>query len=919
MSSPPRSPIRRAEIEEVFDHALDLGRDQRAAWLSERCKDDAELFAEVEALLAAHDSPPGILERRISAATMALGEESLRDRRIGPYRVVRELGRGGMGVVYLAERVDGEFRREVAIKLLRNSPDAEELQRRFIAERQILASLSHPNIAQLLDGGTTEGQLPYLVMEYVDGLPMTTYCDRHALDIASRLRLFVDVCRAVSSAHQNLVIHRDIKPSNILVTATGQVKLLDFGIAKLLNSSIGGMALPRTRTAFRIMTPEYASPEQVRGEPLTTGSDVYALGVVLYELLAGCRPYEIRTGIAQELQELVCEREPERPSTRAKHPPSTDEPGGVAPTPAVIASSRGTSPDRLERVLAGDLDAIVMMALRKEPRRRYGSAELLAEDIERHLGGRPVLARHPSRAYYFGKFLRRHRAAAGLGTIAFLSLVAGIAIALKQTAAARRERDRAEAALSQAQQALRESEETTSFLAGLFDVDVPAPGISAPGTTKALIARGMVQVEQLKDHPLVQARMLEGMGRIYSNAGQIADAKLAFERSLALRRANGAGETAEAATTLIHMATPLRIMGSYAAADSAARQALRIYEKLNGPSDPAAADAWQMLSMLAVYRSDLNASEIYARRSVEIRTAAYGADDPRIAYSVEMLGGALRRLGRYDEGERYMRRAIVLYEHDKGPNDISLVVPLYRLADAVAIDHEDYAEAARLMERGLEISKAVLGEGHPRTAYALEFLGSLESRRGNFAKAEHMSRLAVEIFDRTVGSRDVSTADAHADLAKVYSRVGRWSDAEASQRTAITVYENALGREHSAYGAAIGGLCEIHLHAGRLAEAETECRTMIAIRQHALGATNLGLLNPLMLLGDIRAQRGQLTAADSLYSDALSIIHEHAGQLRAYESVYARIAALRDLQHRPAEAAELRRKAGGKPVRSLDF
>src|SRR5262252_4605695 len=336
------SPTRRAEIEEVFEHVLDLDVDQRAAWLSERCGDDAQLRAEVDALIAAHESPPGILERRITPAPPP-STEPLIDRLIGPYRVVRQLGRGGMGVVYLAERVDGEFRREVAIKLLRNSPDAEELHRRFIAERQILASLSHPHIAQLLDGGTTSGQLPYLVMEYVDGLPITTYCDRHGLDVASRLRLFVDVCRAVNSAHQNLIIHRDIKPGNILVTAAGQVKLLDFGIAKLLNSAMGGTTMPHTHTAFRVMTPDYASPEQVRGDPLTTGSDVYSLGVVLYELLAGRRPYNVRTGGAQELHELVCEREPERPSTWAKRPPSVDD--SEAPTPVAIASARGTSPD----------------------------------------------------------------------------------------------------------------------------------------------------------------------------------------------------------------------------------------------------------------------------------------------------------------------------------------------------------------------------------------------------------------------------------------------------------------------------------------------------------------------------------------------------------------------------------------------
>ena len=912
------SPARRAEIEEVFEHALDLDRDQRRAWLSDRCADDAELRAKVDGLLAAHDLTTGILERRLTPATTTLVAEPLLDRRIGPYRVVRELGRGGMGVVYLAERDDGEFRREVAIKLLRNSPDAEELHRRFIAERQILASLSHPHIAQLLDGGTTDGQLPYLVMEYVDGLSITTYCDRHGLDIAARLRLFVDVCRAVNSAHQNLVIHRDIKPGNILVTASGQVKLLDFGIAKLLNSAMGGMAVPHTRTAFRMMTPDYASPEQVRGEPLTTGSDVYALGVVLYELLAGRRPYQIRTGAVRELHELVCEREPERPSTWAKRPPPPDD--AAAPTPAEIASARGTSPAGLQRVLGGDLDAIVMMALRKEPRRRYGSAELLAEDIERYLRGLPVVARHPSRAYYLGKFLRRHHKGATLGAIAVLSLIASTAVAVKQTATARRERDRATAALTQSQQALRESDETTSFLAGLFDVNVPAPGGAAPGTTEELIARGMGQIEQLGNRPLVQARMLEGLGRIYQNAGRFAEAKQAYERSLVLRRANRAGESAETATTLLHMANTLRVTGSYAAADSAAWQALRIYQKVNGPADPSVADAWQMLSMLAVYRSDIRSTEAYARRSADIMVAAYGADDPRVGYALELLGGALHRLGRYDEGERYMRQALALYEREKGPNDPGLIVPLYRLAEAVASSRQDYAEAARLMERGVAISRASLGEAHPRTAYALDLLGGVESRRGNFAKAEQLSRLAVEMYEKTLGKRDVSVADAYSDLAKVYSRVGRWTDAEAAQRTAITVFSMVLGSTHPMYAGAIAGLCEIHVHANRLAEANAECRQSLAIRERAQGTRNLGLLNPLMLLGDMSAARGDLSAADSLYSAALSILQEHLGtQPRPYEYLYPRIAVLRDLQHRPAEAAELRRKAGRKAVRSLDF
>jgi tetratricopeptide (TPR) repeat protein len=501
-----------------------------------------------------------------------------------------------------------------------------------------------------------------------------------------------------------------------------------------------------------------------------------------------------------------------------------------------------------------------------------------------------------------------------------LSLVASTAVAVKQTATARRERDRATAALTKARQALRESDQTTEFLAGLWDVNVPAPGSAPAGTTEELIARGMGQIEQLGNYPLVQARMLEGMGRIYQNAGRFAEARSSFERSLALSRANGTADSAQTATALLHMANTLRVMGNYPAADSAAWQALHIYENVNGPGDPSVAEAWQMLSMLAVYRSDLRDAEVYARHSADINVAAYGADDPRAAFAVEMLGIALHRLGRYEEGERYMRQALAAYEREKGPNDAGLIVPLYRLAEAVASGREDYAEAARLMERGAAIAKATLGETHPRTAYTLGLLGGMESRRGNFEKGERLSRRAAELFDRALGRRDVSVADAYGDLAKVYARAGRWAEAEATQRIAMAVDDSALGRAHPLYASALAGLCEIHLHMGRLDQAEPECRESLVIRKRVQGARSLGGINAIMLLGDMRAQRGDLAAADSLYSTAESIIHEHAGDgTGLYAYLYPRIAALRDLQHRSAEAAELRRKAGGKPVRALNF
>src|SRR5262245_39353875 len=310
--------VTRQRAEELFEAALEHPSAERAHWISTVCADEPELAAMVLDLVRAHEHAGGILEETLPP----IGREpqfqpAPEERQIGPYRVLRELGRGGMGVVYLAARID-EFKRRVALKLLRGSPDADELYQRFRAERHILASLSHSNIAQLIDGGIADGRLPYLVMEYVEGVPITEYCDRHRLTLRQRLRLFLSVCAAVQHAHKNLVLHRDLKPGNILVTEAGEVKLLDFGIAKLLNPVLSGIEQPMTRTEYRVLTPQYASPEQVRGETLSTASDVYSLGVVLYELLCGCLPYTLTTRAPSELHELICEREPPRPSTTVR-------------------------------------------------------------------------------------------------------------------------------------------------------------------------------------------------------------------------------------------------------------------------------------------------------------------------------------------------------------------------------------------------------------------------------------------------------------------------------------------------------------------------------------------------------------------------------------------------------------------------
>jgi serine/threonine protein kinase len=350
---------------------------------------------------------------------------SLPSEPVGPYRLLREIGRGGMGVVYLAVR-DDMPQRHVAVKLVHRGMAVGEILERFQRERSALAALSHPNIARLLDAGTTAAGEPYFVMEYVEGRPIDEYCDARRLTLGERLRLFRHVCAAVHHAHQNLVVHRDIKPRNILVTADGTPKLLDFGIAKLLNPALGALGDAPTETGLRVMTPEYASPEQVRGEPITTVSDVYSLGVVLFELLTGRRPYRLRTRVWKELERIICEEDPERPSTAISHvddgagssASAGDDASGSGETspgpassrtPEVIGLARRERPVRLRRALEGDLDNIVLKALRKEPQRRYLSADQFAEDIQRHLDGLPVAARPDTLGYRASKFVGRHR------------------------------------------------------------------------------------------------------------------------------------------------------------------------------------------------------------------------------------------------------------------------------------------------------------------------------------------------------------------------------------------------------------------------------------------------------------------------------------------------------------------------------
>ncbi len=434
------------KIEEVFILTLEREPETRDGFLDLQCGDDESLRFEVQSLLEAHSHANSFIEVPAVAfaselflnelnnqpAGEATGTDapSIINQRIGNYQVERELGHGGMGVVYLARRADEQYENSVAIKVVRRGMDTDDIVRRFRNERQILAGLNHPNIARLYDGGATADGLPYIVMEYVEGTPVTDYCDRHRLTTTERLQLFRTIISAVGHAHQHSIVHRDLKPSNILITSDGTPKLLDFGIAKVLSTDAADDAtIEHTRTEFRALTPDYASPEQVRGESLTTTSDIYSLGVVLYELLSGHRPYRATSHAPHELARVICEHEPVKPSTAVNHTEVLTRGETKSPTtitPEIVSHARDTQPDKLRRNLSGDLDNIVLVCLRKESARRYPSVEAFGEDIRLHLAELPIVARKDAPVYRTGKFIKRHRAAIAASVIVIAALCSGI-------------------------------------------------------------------------------------------------------------------------------------------------------------------------------------------------------------------------------------------------------------------------------------------------------------------------------------------------------------------------------------------------------------------------------------------------------------------------------------------------------------
>jgi serine/threonine protein kinase/tetratricopeptide (TPR) repeat protein len=771
--------------------------------------------------------------------------------RIGQYRVLRTLGVGGMGEVFLAERADAEFEQQVAIKVVHGGTAARGVHSRLKVERQILAQLDHPNIAHLLDGGSLPDGTGYIVMEYVDGVPIDAFCDSNRLDIVARLKLFQIICAAVHYAHQNLIVHRDLKPSNILVTAAGVPKLLDFGIAKLLDDRQAmHHTLAVTHADIRVMTPDHASPEQVRGQAITTSSDVYVLGVLLYKLLAGTGPFVIASMRLTDIEHAICERDPPLPS----HSVNTDESDILG-----IAKARNTTAGRLRRTLGGDLDNIVLMAMRKEPERRYGSSQQMAGDIQRYLDGKPVIARRDTLSYRSAKFVRRHWLPVAAGVSVVFMILAFATTTYVQASRIAAERDRVAEQRAMAERERTRAEEVSGFLVNLFKLSDPQKNRGNQVTARELLDSGAKRLRAgLQGQPETKAALLSTVGEVYDSLGQYKEALPILTESLTLQ-------------PLSH--------------------------------NKSRVDTLLELGRARIGAGDLSGAEAPLQEALHLSQSDFGAISQESGRSLWALAQLRYQQDQFvDAKQLYNRSLNVLQTTAAPPTDISA------LLDDLAKDYADEQQwtlAKQTYERALEVDRRVLGDDHPLVAMHLNNLAIVAQNLGDLKLAETLFLDAIRRDERAYGDRHPETGTARGNYGLLLQREGRFVEAAPLLQSALDTQLKLYGPDNYNVAYARVSLAILLHDQGNLAAAEPEFRQALAIYDKSLPADHQYRASALMHFARLLVDRGKPDEALVLSAQSLDIWNATSPDSSPYTAQAHTIHAYA-LSHlgKPREAAE---------------
>jgi serine/threonine-protein kinase len=913
------------QVQELFHAASEQAPEAQAAFLDQACGDDLALRSEVESLLASDEGAGSFIDGAIQGAVGLAAANLIPSdvgRQIGPYKLVRELGRGGMGTVYLATRADEAYQKRVAIKLIKRGMDTDEIIRRLRYERQILANLDHANIARLLDGGTTEDGLPYFVMEYIEGQPIHRYCEHRQLSLVERLKLFRIVCAAVHYAHQNLVVHRDLKPGNILVTEDGSPKLLDFGIAKVLHPEDASETLSATAAGLRPMTPEYASPEQVRGEPVTTASDVYSLGVLLYELLTGRRPHQFRNSLPQEIERILTTEEPERPSqVKGKR---KKEKGKSAIGERLLPFTFYLFPSA--QPLRGDLDNIALMALRKEPQRRYTSVEQFSEDIRRYLDGLPVIARKDTLGYRASKFIRRHTVGVAMAAVVSLLIIGfGVTMAVQsariarerdraviakqqateQRAQAERERDRAVAAEQLADERLAEAErardaerrqrrraeqaeeqaiaeaahaksetevakQVSEFLVNLFRVSHPSQARGKTITARELLDTGAERIAtELKDQPEVQARLMDTIGRVYRGLGLYDSAAPLLEQALQIRRRRLGQDHLDVAASLHNLGALWQYKGDYKAAEPLLRQALELRRKRLGSEHPLVAESLLYLGSLLRDKGDYKAAEPLLREALASQRQLRNGDQTMEAAILDQLASVLYRKGDYEAAESFYWEALAL-QRKLQPESLETANTLSNFG-ALLLDKGDSKAAEPLLREALALRRNLLGDEHSATLQTLGNLALLLHQRGEYEAAEPLYRQALALTRKSLGEAHWQVATNLNNLALLLHDKGDYAAAERLFREVLILQRKVWGNEHPNVAFGLNNLARVLHDMGDYEAAEDLYRQALDLRRKKLPVGHPNIAGSLTWLGKLLTDRGNAQAGEPLLREALEI------------------------------------------------
>jgi eukaryotic-like serine/threonine-protein kinase len=786
----------------LFDEAFNLNAAQREIFLAEKCGDDNELKKEVLSLVQSIENTKDFLEEPLTVIenNEGLFPDPFLGKQIGNYLIDGEAGVGGMGIVYTGKRNDKEFEQKIAIKILKHGITSEYLLKRFQIERQTLANLHHQNIARLLDGGRTGDGLPYLVMEFIDGIPITEFCIQKKLNIEEKLKLFRQVCSAVQYAHQNLIIHRDLKPGNILVTKDGVPKLLDFGIAKLIDEELTESSEGLTRTGVWHLTPEYASPEQIKGEKITTASDVYSLGILLYQILTGAQPYKITTNSPAAISKIITEENVKRPSDRVKQ------------NLEIKHEKDFIDPGKISNHLKGDLDNIVLKAMHKDPLRRYVSVEQFSEDIRRHLIGFPVVAQKDTAGYRLSKFIQRHKVGF-VSTVGFIVfLIASLFAIIWQANIATNERDKARIEADK-------FERVNKFLQNMLS-SVDPDEIGRDVKVYNVLGRAAKNIEtELKDKPEIEAAIRRTLGNTYTNLGEYGNAKEHLERALQLDEKIYGKESENVAVNLYDLAMYFHWLGDLKSADSLYNKSLSIFRKtLKEPTK----DLVLTLNGCALIKSDLgnySGAVKQFEEALQILEKKFGKNDIDYASILNNLAITTHSLNELDKAEKYYLEAQKIFIELLGENR-SEVASTYNNLAFIYLDKKDFKHAEENFVKSYELKLKLKGKDHPDVGLALSNLGSVKFKLKNYEEAKNL-------YNKAIAQLKITLPDVHAWLANSYYGLGKtliemkdYNSAEINLRHALQIRREIYPKENHLIYITEGDLGVCLFYQNKLSEAE---------------------------------------------------------------------------------------------------